>query len=365
MEIPVFKFAIREDLINEFVNFLPIKAEPYATGWDVKAAPHDKKDIILKPGQYFRIPLGFRAFCPENWYYQLLPRSSSFAKKHMHYLIGIVDESWEGETLFAGQYVPDNSDPNIDLIIKYGEPIAQIIPVSKNNIILESISNEELDFLYKNRGYSRKSEGFGSTDKFIIYKITNKINNKIYIGQTIGTLHDRQNQYKSEADNRPIIHAIKKYGFDNFIFETIDIAKTTKELNEKEIYWIARLNATKKNIGYNIRHGGSNSPIAESTRKILSEQKMGKLNPFFGKTHSEQNKLNMSKLMSDPNGRNYGKKHSIKSKIKMRNAHSKLNEQQRAEIIFLVKNGHTQTEVGKLFNISRKSVSRVLKWEKE
>ena len=56
--------------------------------------------------------------------------------------------------------------------------------------------------------------------KMIIYKITNTINNKIYIGQTTRTLKERIADYKKEAiykpNNRPISRAINKYGIENF-----------------------------------------------------------------------------------------------------------------------------------------------------
>ena len=160
--LPIFKFALRDDLIND-IQFIPTKAESYSTGFDVRAAQLDRNDLIIKPGEYFRIPLGFRSFCPPGWYYQLHPRSSSFAKKHMHNLIGIIDESWEGETQFAGQYIPSSQSLNPSLVIKFGDPIGQIIPLKRNSIIIESISNEEFDIYCFNRNATRGSGGFGST----------------------------------------------------------------------------------------------------------------------------------------------------------------------------------------------------------
>jgi dUTPase len=162
-EIPEFKFALREDLKDE-LKFLPTRAELLSTGYDVRAAPEDRKDIILKPGQYFKIPLGFRALCPDGWWYQLHPRSSSFAKKNMHCLIGTVDESWEGYTAFAGQYLPDSTLLLKDLVIKFGDPIAQIIPVKRQSMIVKNTLNDELDSSFEKRGALRKDGGFGSTD---------------------------------------------------------------------------------------------------------------------------------------------------------------------------------------------------------
>lgn len=162
-ETPIFKFAIREDLLSEKINFVPTKAEPFATGWDVKAAQPDKKDIIIKPGQYFKIPLGFRAIPPEGWWFKLHPRSSSFVKKHMHNLIGIIDEHFSMEVLFAGQYIPDIASMGKDLIIKFGEPIGQIVPIKRIEMKTEIIPNKEYDDLCGKRLAIRQG-GFGSTD---------------------------------------------------------------------------------------------------------------------------------------------------------------------------------------------------------
>lgn len=162
IKLPVFRFALRDDLKDD-KRFLPTKAELYASGWDVRAAALNHEDIVLSPGQYFKIPLGFRSLCPAGWYYQLHPRSSTFTKKSMHNLIGIIDESWEGETLFAGQYIPDIRSLAKDLIIKFGDAIGQIIPVKKENIEVLEINNIDMDDSFNKRGFNRKSGGFGST----------------------------------------------------------------------------------------------------------------------------------------------------------------------------------------------------------
>jgi len=60
-KIPTFHFALREDLKDE-KQFLPTKAEPEASGYDVRAAQKDRNPIIIKPFQYVKIPLGFRGF---------------------------------------------------------------------------------------------------------------------------------------------------------------------------------------------------------------------------------------------------------------------------------------------------------------
>lgn len=92
----------------------------------------------------------------------------------------------------------------------------------------------------------------------IIYKITNKVNNKLYIGLTTMILKDRWACHKSEASaNNPrlLYKAIRKYGENNFIIEEIDNAINQIELEQKEIYYIKQLNCITP-IGYNLTIGG-------------------------------------------------------------------------------------------------------------
>ena len=92
-----------------------------------------------------------------------------------------------------------------------------------------------------------------------IYKITNIVNGKIYIGKTEKTYLERWEEHKRNAKYGNISHlynAMRKYGIDKFIIIDIDSASTINELNNKEKYWIAKLHATDPEIGYNIALGG-------------------------------------------------------------------------------------------------------------
>lgn len=85
-----------------------------------------------------------------------------------------------------------------------------------------------------------------------IYKITNKINGKQYIGQSINLEHRLNEHRRCEGDSY-IHNAIKKYGLENFDFEIIEL--TSKELlNEREKFWIAYYDSYNK--GYNLTLGG-------------------------------------------------------------------------------------------------------------
>lgn len=72
----------------------------------------------------------------------------------------------------------------------------------------------------------------------IIYLATNKINNKVYIGQTINTLNKRKtNHYaaaRNEKDNLYFHRAIRKYGENNFDWIVLDKANNQDKLNELE-----------------------------------------------------------------------------------------------------------------------------------
>lgn len=91
-----------------------------------------------------------------------------------------------------------------------------------------------------------------------IYKITNIVNNKSYIGQTIQSVKERfyqhcSNKCSREVANMAIHRAIKKYGKKNFIIEVIEEVEK-ENLNDREIYWISYYNTY--NDGYNSTKGG-------------------------------------------------------------------------------------------------------------
>lgn len=158
IEIPTFRFAMRKELSYQY---FPKKGSERATGWDVCAVPQEP--IKLRAGQYAKIPLGFRVFAPEGWWLELRPRSSTFAKKQLHCLYGVIDEDYEGECLFACQYIPDISSLGNDIVIASGDVIGQLVPVKRQEMKVEMVSNEEYNELCKKRNTNRGTGGFGST----------------------------------------------------------------------------------------------------------------------------------------------------------------------------------------------------------
>lgn len=86
-----------------------------------------------------------------------------------------------------------------------------------------------------------------------IYKTTNKLNNKIYIGQKKSPIF-LENKYLGSG--KYLKRAIKKYGEENFMVELVDTANSREELSELEIFYIKKFNSTDISIGYNIAKGG-------------------------------------------------------------------------------------------------------------
>lgn len=92
-----------------------------------------------------------------------------------------------------------------------------------------------------------------------IYKTTNLINNKFYIGKKKSPefLHE-----KYLGSGKIFKQAVAKYGRKNFAVQLIDTAESLEELDSKEQYWIAFYNAQDLNIAYNIHKGGSGGAIS-------------------------------------------------------------------------------------------------------
>lgn len=102
-----------------------------------------------------------------------------------------------------------------------------------------------------------------------IYKITNNINGKVYIGQSI-RIEERWADHLTANDDWQIHQAIKKYGANNFTFEVIEECPQ-EDLDDREMYWISYYNSFKK--GYNMTLGGEGGfhYSYDEIRKLWSE----------------------------------------------------------------------------------------------
>lgn len=104
-----------------------------------------------------------------------------------------------------------------------------------------------------------------------VYLITNKINNKKYVGITTRDYLERFEEH-CKADSY-IGKAIRKYGRTNFEVKIVDLATTRDELMEKEISWIEKLNTFEGN-GYNLTRGGDGVDNLKKMDRVLSNKQL-------------------------------------------------------------------------------------------
>ena len=105
-----------------------------------------------------------------------------------------------------------------------------------------------------------------------IYKITNKINNKPYVGKTVSSIQDRWSNHIYDAFTKQsdyLIHqAMRKYGIENFKIEEIEQCLNAI-LDKREQYWIKTINSHfEKGYGYNMTYGGDGA-LTYSDEDIL------------------------------------------------------------------------------------------------
>lgn len=171
----------------------------------------------------------------------------------------------------------------------------------------------------------------------IVYKTTNLINGKIYIGKACGK--SVVNGYLGSGIE--LVPDIIKYGKQSFRRVTIDFATNEKEQCQKEIFWIKFY---REKLGiyslYNISDGGEGASFlkSEETKKKISMSHKGKKQseqhrknnsiarkkqfenkenrPYFGKPKSEETKLKISLAKKGKQSPRKGKTHSVETRIK-------------------------------------------------
>ena len=151
-----------------------------------------------------------------------------------------------------------------------------------------------------------------------IYKTTNLVNGKIYIGQ-----HKAEKYDKSYYGSGKILKlAIDKYGIENFSNTVLCYCESKKELDKLERQLIKQYNSTNSDIGYNIAKGGDGgdtfSNMSESDK--LKRLENLRINGFFTTATKEQQSA-MSKKSWETRRKNGNDKFSEDSKLKMRNSH--------------------------------------------
>jgi group I intron endonuclease len=133
-----------------------------------------------------------------------------------------------------------------------------------------------------------------------IYKIENKINGKIYIGQTIRPIHKRLQEHEMGKEGcRAIYNAIKKYGWKNFEKDYYECPD--EDLNFDEELLVSEMETLSPN-GYNLKKGGENGgKLSEESKRRIGDGNRGKI-------VSEESKQKMSDAQKGDKNPMYGKK---------------------------------------------------------
>lgn len=127
----------------------------------------------------------------------------------------------------------------------------------------------------------------------VIYLFKNKINGKVYVGQTTVQLRNRVQQHITtshtwtKTHKSPLHKAINKYGISNFDLQIIERCRCQQELDERERYWIAYFNSTNRKYGYNIDSGGKKG---KKTKPLSTKHKQKLLECNLGKKHNDRTK---------------------------------------------------------------------------
>lgn len=194
-----------------------------------------------------------------------------------------------------------------------------------------------------------------------IYKITNLINNKVYIGQTIEKNPNRRikRHYKHNNRGKDLVYlAVLKYGKENLKSEVIYTVFELNHLNESEINFIKYYNSLIPN-GYNIKLGGKNGgKLLDKTKNIIGkkvkEYYKNNSHPFKDKKFAKEHIEALSKVRKgfDSEARKKARQKAHESiRIKVKAINIKTGE----EIIF-----NSLAEAANVLNLQACNISRVL-----
>ncbi len=199
-----------------------------------------------------------------------------------------------------------------------------------------------------------------------IYQIQNDINNKIYIGKTEFAIQKRFKEHCSDAfkrknEKRPLYSAMRKYGIEHF---HITLIEETDNPNEREIYWIEKLQSFKN--GYNATTGGDGKKyldynlIIKTYNKLKNIEKTAQVCKVHRDSVTQILKENNIPILSSSeiNINNFGNTVGMYQNNQLLNVFPSYNEAAR----FLINNNYTNakidgisTDIGRCANNKRKT----------
>lgn len=202
--------------------------------------------------------------------------------------------------------------------------------------------------------------------KKFVYKTTNLINGKIYIGKKTG----ENDNYLGSGSILAL--AINKYGKEKFKIEILEECESEDHLNEREIYWINFFNSRDRLIGYNITKGGNGGwdpsiwkgrSLSESHRKNISKNHRnikGDKNPMFGKKHSQKTCDKISEARKGMTASDFTKTKMSLSKQGDKNNMAKLTSSDVIKIRIAHKNGDKVCDLAVQYNVKRSCISKII-----
>lgn len=177
----------------------------------------------------------------------------------------------------------------------------------------------------------------------IVYRATNKVNGKVYVGITTTALSKRIKGHISSGNNPKKVYkfqrAIRKYGIDSFAFDIIVECLSKEDLCASEVFYINLYQASSQDNGYNLTSGGEGGThfseeskqklrISHLGRKHAEETKLAISAALIGRKVSEETRQKQSLAKKGKHGGEnapmYGKHHSEETKQRMSKSHTGL-----------------------------------------
>ncbi len=180
----------------------------------------------------------------------------------------------------------------------------------------------------------------------VIYLIRNLVNGKIYIGKTVSKQPDMyvrqciKKALNGSKDKPHFYNAVRKYGASNFEFVVLLECQDDQELKKWEIALISAFNSRDPRIGYNISEGGDGPPSQKGLKRseahrlkigvALKAAHAASLNSWLVPAYGSSWRENISIAVTAANKRRKGQpghKHSLATRLKMKESHLRLHAQ--------------------------------------
>lgn len=197
----------------------------------------------------------------------------------------------------------------------------------------------------------------------IIYVSVNLYNGKRYIGQTCQRFEDRKTKHKDDAINRDsqlyFHRAIRRSGYDNFIWNILESNIPIEELDDKEVFYINKFKTNDSDNGYNLTVGGN-----RSSRSVLDVEQVKEIIHILKNTEESMSRISEkynigSSSISDINNGNTWFDSSIEYPIRTTIYEHKLTKDDIFKIYDKLKSGVSFKDIASHFGCSTTNISNI------